>query len=627
MNMDIVKQKFKVFFEANKSNLLFLFSIVICVVLYHLFYFNKFLSVTDGWFYVLTKQFEAGMIPYKDFHFCLPPMYILLHSLVNHLFGDNFINIRIFGIIERCIICGVLFITLKRITSGKIAFISVMTAFMLMTSVTYDLISSPVQSSIFMAALVLYCWCRIVEIKNAKLNYFLVFLIGFLCFISAQFKQTTGIILFGASLVLTLLINLNIRSRLISFVTLFLGFAIPHGIEFFLFYKYSCFAEFINQVFLDVAGSKGGMAKMLAGLFANNYNTNSIILIIIMALLCCYVFEIRKQTTKANVSFHSRFVLIRKSTYGIPVVVSILSAGILGYQNALHITLEHSISYLNSILASIVFAIVLFVGIKTLTAFFKGKRDKKVLYLLVFSGVACANIISSGLSIFFDTNVIIIGVAFVIALLFNLKVPFNNDKNVICTLLCLAVIFFCALSKYLLPYCWWGWRCIPVREATLKLENIPNFKGFVLPEREFRFVNDIYNLSEEKLVSPRDYIYTFPNIPLPYAISGKIPREYSSFPHIDVYPDYKALKEAEMILKNPPKILIFVDFDSKNYFWQVHEKHFRADGKCAQRQIDKNIRQLIKNKKLNYKKYSEYNIGYTKKKEKYRGEKLYVYYR
>ena len=499
MQLDIIKQKFKVFLDTNKNNLIFLFTLWFCIIFYHILYVNRFLPPTDGWFYVLTKQIEAGMVPYKDFHFCLPPMYLILHSLINHLFGDNFINMRIFGIFERCLLCGILFFTLKKITSNQIAFLSVITAFMLMSSITYDLISSPAQSSILISVLVLFLWCKYVEIKKNRLNYFLIFVIGFLCFISSQFKQTIGIILFGASAVLSLLICANRgKEKIISFLLFVSGFIIPFSIELFLLNKYGCLSDYINEIFLAASSSKGGILKMLAGLFLNNYNWGTIALISSILFICFYLFEIRKHTVKSKINIDTNFIEINTFTNIVLVIIAIFLASILGYQQIIRFSLMSSVGNLEHICASLAFVIVLLAGIKNLINYFQSDRiDNKILFMLIFCGISCANIIASGLSIFFDPNVIIIAIAFTFSQIFDCKVPFNSKKNIICSLICISIIFLCVLSKYLTPYLWWGWKSNPVKEARVKVDNIPNLKGFILSQREADLINDIYNLSKD----------------------------------------------------------------------------------------------------------------------------------
>ena len=98
--------------------------------------------------------------------------------------------------------------------------------------------------------------------------------------------------------------------------------------------------------------------------------------------------------------------------------------------------------------------------------------------------------------------------------------------------------------------------------------------------------------------SDKDYLYSFPNAPLAHVLSGKVPTKVSSFPHIDVYSDKKALIESEYIIKNPPKIIFYIN--QPEAYWSVHEKIFRGGNKAGQRQIKDNIFKLINNKQLKY---------------------------
>ena len=618
-----VKKYFNIILDTEdekKVTLLAVLCIFAVVTLFHIFYYNKFLPPTDGWFYTMAQQIKNGMMPYRDFSYCMTPFYLYKISIINSIFGDAVINMRIYGIIERCIICSLLFLSLKCITPIKYAFLVSIVSFMCMTTVGYDLISSSVQCSILCSTIVLYLWTKTIKATKTWEYYLYLFLIGLFCFQAFQYKQTTGFMISFASFVLVFLtINDKFKplwTKLLSFLS---GLLIPLTIFFTYLHRENALVPYFKQLFLEAAGEKGGILNILLGLITHNFPGKFILVSLIIVALVVYISMIKKEMKDFLVYPAENSKVKHILLLAILSMTAILLAYSLSMQTVIRISIFNTIRTLMPYIASFCFIASLLIGVRMLCEIYKkDNRTSYNQYLLIFAGIAFGLIIASGVSLFFDVNTIIITISLLFVIIFNYRIPKKQYKDFIICLAGIVLVFCIAHAKYNLTYEWWGWFSSPIRYGTIQPE-VPRLKGFSLPAEEANLAEDIYNLSQELLINDDDYIYCFPNIPLGHVLSGKVPKNVSSFPHIDVYSDEKAIKEADFILKNPPKI-IFYSPQSDTY-WDVHEKFFRAGEKSGQRNIDENIKKLIKNKELDYKllkRYEDKGLDYNS---------LYIYYR
>lgn len=572
------------------------------VFIYHVFYFNKFLPPTDGWFYLLADKINIGQIPHKDFYFCLPAGYLYVINIINKFFGDAFINMRIYGIVERCLICSLLFLSFEKYIRTDYLLISIFTALVCMSSVNYDLISSPAQTSIFCSVIVLYLWNIFFKKDSPIRNNFLLFFIGLFSVFSGLFKQNTGILVCFASFLICLLFSCkNIKQKVINFVSLFSGTFLPIVFVIAFHVHHSSFNAFVSQLFSDSASAKGGIFEMLSGIFTHNFTIGKVSLILTITLIVVYIKVLEHKTkniwNKEKIGSANVGSVILTIFLGI---LAVLLANIFVYQDYIRLTIEKSYSIILSNISSMCFVVIFFLGLQALyNLFYKKEKNQYNYTLLAFAGLGFAQIIASSLSIYFDPNTMIVAIVIFYISIFNFKIPYIQYKNVLVYFFLCILIFMSTFYKYKKPYQWWGWTSYSINKSTTKVDNIPILKGFVLSEVEADVVQKVYKLSKEETLTVDDYIYAFPNVPLVHVVSGENPNFVSVFPQIDVYPDYMAINDSNYIKKHPPKIIFYIE--QSTVYWQVHRKFFRGGSISAQEITNIQILKLIKDKDLKYK--------------------------
>lgn len=597
-------QLLQTFFKDNNLKRLTILSILgifVFIFFYHIFYFNKFLPPNDGWFYLLAEKINSGQIPHRDFYFCLPAGYLYLINFVNKLFGNSFINMRIYGIIERFFICSLLLLSFKKFIRMDYLLISIFAAFVCMSSMTYDLISSPAQTSVLCSVIVLYLWNLFFEQTQHTKSNFILFFIGFFSAFSGLFKQNTGILVCFASFLICLLLSCkNIKQKVINFVSLFSGMFLPIIFVIAFHVHHSSFNAFVSQLFSDSASAKGGIFEMLSGIFTHNFTIGKVSLILTITLIVVYIKALEHKTkniwNKEKIGSANVGSVILTIFLGI---FAILLANIFVYQDYIRLTIEKSYSIILSNISSMCFVVIFFLGLQALyNLFYKKEKNQYNYTLLAFAGLGFAQIIASGLSIYFDPNTMIVAIVIFYISIFNFKIPYVQYKNVMVYFFLCILIFMSTFYKYKKPYQWWGWTSYSINKSTTKVDNIPILKGFVLSEVEADVVQKVYKLLKEETLTFDDYIYAFPNVPLVHVVSGENPNFVSVFPQIDVYPDYMAINDSNYIKKHPPKIIFYIE--QSTVYWQVHRKFFRGGRISAQEKTNIDILKLIKNKDLNY---------------------------
>src|SRR4030042_5573501 len=94
---------------------------LIVIGIYNALFFNRYLPLSEGWFSVYAHYMLDGAIPYRDFHFFLPPLYPGIVATFTHIFGASLIALRVFGIAVTLSITIMLFLLYSRLFPAYIA--------------------------------------------------------------------------------------------------------------------------------------------------------------------------------------------------------------------------------------------------------------------------------------------------------------------------------------------------------------------------------------------------------------------------------------------------------------------------------------------------------------------------
>ncbi len=102
----------------------YLFLLILTSLFYNLLFVNRTMNHIVGWNQFSARLIDEGKVPYRDYFYYLPPIYVTLARTIIKVTGGSFLLYRVYGIIERILIQVVLFHILKRYFNKKYVWIA-----------------------------------------------------------------------------------------------------------------------------------------------------------------------------------------------------------------------------------------------------------------------------------------------------------------------------------------------------------------------------------------------------------------------------------------------------------------------------------------------------------------------
>jgi hypothetical protein len=112
--------------------------LLVCAT-YSLLLVNSYFPITEGWFQDFSNYMDRGQVMYRDFYMFVPPGFPLLMHAIASASNDSFLAFRLYGVSESLVLIGVSYTLLLRLFSARIAFVAVLTAFVLYTANLQDI--------------------------------------------------------------------------------------------------------------------------------------------------------------------------------------------------------------------------------------------------------------------------------------------------------------------------------------------------------------------------------------------------------------------------------------------------------------------------------------------------------
>ena len=101
----------------------------------------------------------------------------------------------------------------------------------------------------------------------------------------------------------------------------------------------------------------------------------------------------------------------------------------------------------------------------------------------------------------------------------------------------------------------------------------------------------IFILISSRNTTSNDRVYTFPFITLFNYVTNRIQPTFSPVHYFDVCPDDVAVMDAQKLLENPPKMIIYLEIPA--YVYILHEANFRNGQSSGQRNLNAAIQEII----------------------------------
>jgi hypothetical protein len=609
------------------SNITNTIGIGICLVsigIYNILFFNKYLPLSEGWFSVYAHYIQSGAMPYRDFHFFLPPVYPYILSIFTDIFGDGFLGLRILGIVVILCITLLLFLLYSRLFPTYIACIVTIVSVIYWQSniafIGYNFISFLHLFTLLGAFLI----CKYFEYDDhtfksgkgwmASAFLFCAGLFGVLAFL---IKQSDGfyVVIFSFLAVAACAYAREGFPKAFRSVAIYsAGILVPLLALFIWLISNGLLSSFWNQVFVGASSSKGGLIAILFAWVPRIFTLDGISVLIVLLLtliaLRIYCFpqgfmlgSLGEKTYRTHFISTTKIVFI----FSVIFILSMLCI-LLPFWN---IDLSHKLEE-NHFLSFIFYRVLVTGFVMSLFLFciylLRILRKKEVFYpdtfiiLTISLGLLWATSTSGGMG---DMGMIL-ALGLLLGYLAFIPSHFNVSK-IASLALCVCIVLFSVSFKYIHPYSWWNLNQPDIRTVSTPI-NSKYFNGLIVSEQTGRIYSEVTSIVA-RYTKPGDHIYTFPNIPIFYLLTDRYPNTRNLVSWFDVLPDQFTEEDIHCLIESPPQVIIYLDVPE--FVWKFHEIYFR-DGKASgQRQIKVAIESLTSSG--NYERDLKFDVmdGYT----------------
>lgn len=557
------------------------------VLLYNLFFFNRYLPITEGWFSVYAAQINGGHMPYRDFYLLLPPAYPLLLSAFTAVFGYGFFALRVAGVLLICVFSGALFGILRFCFAGWVAAaVAIAMTVYYQTGVahiTYDFVQ------VLTTCVLLSTYCllrfarteltgRLVSFKNLRW----ALTAGLFCGWAGMTKQSNGSVVTVFCALAAVVAGAQESWKKAALGLLGFSAGAAGVVLAFVIWLAAIGAwhDFVGQVVFGALGAKGSLGTILFAFMGHFFG---------------YVLwaQVKYLAPYFAVSAVWGLLLFRygdrlwaqdsgRTNRWLPPVVlgfSLLAIGLPRWwpERVAGLAPAGWESMRNYLIPCGVIGPLLIGGAILLTAVVKWKRPHLLLVpILVALGLVWGNGTSAGLS---ETGVFL-GLAIFLAVLLSHAGWFTPVTLAAAGLMWLQTATW-AETKYDHPYAWWGLKESGIREALVPAPHPLQRGMWVGPETAEIYRRMVAIIERE--TKPGDRILVFPHTPAFYLLCQRPIMGRAIVHWFDFLPDDLARREAEVLQKNPPALVVWLEMPE--VVWEAHERLFRAGQPCGQRVI------------------------------------------
>jgi hypothetical protein len=590
-------------FVANKfklsSELIGLWCSFIPVALYNSFTFSRYFPITEGWFSAYSHLIQNGSVPYRDFYLFIPPLYPLGLAAFQTIFGEDFILLRILGVIVSILTTGLLYLILaRRFSVVSASFIATMTSIYIESGVAY--IGYDFMYFFILFELIsLYLLLRYSEKKVDTSEIYRIipstlFLSGLFLSLAFLIKQSNGALvgLFGCIAVGISVLYKPPQYRIKHLLVFICGAIIPFLLIGIWLYFVGAFKPFIDQVIFGAIGAKGTLSGIFFGWIRRNASKETLIEMLIILLILGFSLDyinIKANTLKryfgSKVSAKQSMTDTKIYFWALCFCGSIIF--IFGENKYLIKLALWMVPWYSDykFFIKLAFLGCAFFITRTIYEFIKFHKFDITFIIIFLFGIGF--LFGNGTSADIGECGTFLIIAMCLGYLANLPKISWITKPIVGAV-CLSFSITLVINKFERPYYWWGLPSPSIWSSTSQ-SSLPLLSGMNLSPPSIKLMEEVVKAIQDRS-SPADEVLTFPNIPLFYLLSERWPNSKAIVAWFDFLPDNLAIAEADRIKLSPPKVI--VNLKLPEWVWRAHELAFRK-GILGQRQIASAISSLI----------------------------------
>ena len=548
---------------------------VITLSFFSLFY-NRFAGVrTINGSVVVGEALLSGKLPYRDWFAPVPPLNLLKNGLVVWMFGSDLIVPRIFALFERTVLALILYFWLARLFRTSHAALAAIVAMVVSAGDLTDPISSYNHDTILLAVASGFFAAICLDQHSSRTGWFFALLTGISAGLCLATKQTIGL---GITVCVPILVTAALwRSvrfgaawRFLSGFTL--GWMIVSGAVLAWLARHHLVGAFLSQVFFRGPSAKAGSISdfvvrwFLVTVTDARHVVGSVIALIALVPALITVTRMRLDQ---GVS-HDRWTRL----------IWVLMLAAVSLAGATVAARAEMNPYAPLIKSSIYFTLI---GTGVLASFYSTvfvirRLSGRETHFWLFGTVSFVCAFMLWLSWPAFEAMVMPGLGFVVAAVLE---GGSIWRRTAWYTICAMLLFSVTLTKLKTPFGFNEWMEPSVAAATFH-SALPEMRGFLLPEAEVRMIDGTTRIIREHARSG-DTIFTYPSMPIFYAITGHWFPTYAGDQNIDACPDYIASKDAETLLRARPAVIVRYTVDPATLAWQ--ETLWRGGKRSGQRDM------------------------------------------
>ena len=598
--MNETKLAFNIFqkLNAKKEYIVGLLTVLASVVIFMSLFINRSLVPQEGWYSIYARNIlEHGLVPYKDFFVIVPPLGLYSWTMIQFIFGDNFIVFHYAALISKIILSYCLFRTLTLITPIFFATIATICALCISISVVYDngVLSYNEYAIIFALVIIILLHIMTKEIdKNRSFSCVKLIILGIVTSLSITTKQTSGIA--TTITAFSLLFFLTYKVTGFKYAIKSLTIALTSFIATTIFVLspiiyYGAFAELIQATFGSHAAKGTSITSIFESvprvLFQYNYIWPVVItgcFVIIYSAITIASGSVISINRSKKFSIKAYFIIFI-TFISVAIFAVLYMQGVFFKPDPVlggaYLLKDQFVTI--SLYGAV--AIALYLSLQVL---FTKKLDINKYSLLMVLLILLANALSMAISaampnLYYYVFACVLGVAL------SANCKFALSKNVLLCGCALTIVFFSICMKLESPAAFHGWKSGNVL-SDLRESFIPRLKGLKLPVEEVTMYEDFYT-KVQQYTSPNDGILAFNNNQVFYDLLERPPFTQFVSLYYDVAPDSQAEFVLQKLRQEPPKAIVFLRFSEASQ--SFHEWFFRGGKLSGQRHLSHYIDRLI----------------------------------
>ncbi len=469
---------------------------------------NTYAPLTEGWWHVYARWIDQGRVPYKDFELLVTPGFPYITWFFKHLVGEEFLHLRMVGLLFQAGIALLLFVVLSKhvskLTGAGLATLGTTILYSGTASISFDY------------------------------NYFAVFFaISSVYFLQKDYGDRNGYLyLAGISVAGVFLIKQSIGLCLLFFIVLipffdrsfktsakvrvwlkFLaGFLIPLTLVSFALIMCGAFTQMMEQVFINSSGVKGGLVSVLTQWIDGIYEPFSFgyairRILVFAILLFVFVQIVKQKSLRFNIE---RIGIILTLAVGLLIASEIVRSRFNSSENIFRNFLEDVYTQVSPYIYLEPLLLILFI-------LFWVQRNGKYEWLPILM-LALAMTYSTGMSAGLTEYGIFVNIMVVGAWLDQyLNIKILSYLIVIFSLLLSSSL---VLKKFETPYSWWGYTTPSIYESTIPSTNGLT-RGLKFSEKDY---TDFREISVTlKQLPCRGEVIGYPHMPIFALDSNRLP--------------------------------------------------------------------------------------------------------